>query len=167
MCTGLEIALIAGMTASAGGTVMGMQAQGQQAKAAGQAGAYNAAIGQMNADAVYDAAKVNADALFSQAARMRSTQTAQQASSGVVIGMGSAEQVVADTTNLANQDALVMLYQGIDGYMTSSEQGKLAAMAGYNNAKAANAAKWGTLLSGIGSIASSAGQYKALTTPKE
>lgn len=73
--------------------------------------------------AAYEAKKIRAEAI-----KIRSSQVAQQAASGVMVGNGSTQAMVDETTRLAEQDAYITLFNGEKGYLYSMEQGRLAMM---------------------------------------
>lgn len=143
-----------------------MDAQGKQAKAAGQAGAYGAAAAEYNAEQIRLSSIDTASRIMEEAGRIRGTQQAQQAASGVVIGEGSAGVITQETENLASRDALVTLYSGIDGIIQQEQSGRMAFASAQNEVSSLKAAQMATLLTGIGNTASQYGTYKALKTPR-
>lgn len=105
MCTGIEIALIAGTALSAGAAVKqgidtneGMKAQGRQQEA--------------DAAAERGRAAVQADMIRKAAERKRASVVSQQAASGVKIDAGSAGDVESYITESGEYDALSELIGG-------------------------------------------------------
>lgn len=145
MCTGVEIALLAGTALSAGATIMNGQQQKEMAE-------YSAEVAEQ------DANQAKADAM-TQAEKVRKAMRAQQgearaalAASGVDVGVGTAEQIETDIYARGEEDALSLILSG--GRRARSLQGE----AGMQRA-AGGAAATGAAVSALGQIASSAATY--------
>lgn len=98
--------------------------------------------------AEYEAKKIRGEAV-----RIRGTQVAQQAASGVLVGNGSTAAMVDETVRLAEEDAYITLYNGEKGFLQSMEQGRLNAMEGRARADSYAAQGRASLLSGASSLA--------------
>lgn len=161
------------LAAGAAGTGMSFMGQRKAGEAAMREAYYNAEMADMQAEDIKRKAADDANEILTQAANVRSSQQAHTAASGFVVGDGSAQTVLDETTRLSTADALVVLYDGIDGYTTTTANARNTRAAGVNAASAANTAATGTLLSGTGSLLGSAASspsiksaYSKLTTTK-
>lgn len=116
-----------------------------------------------------------ADQIKAAALQARSLIVNQQASSGAVIGEGSAQAAVEQVNALATADALAALYSGANAAVSAETQGRFTAAAGMERNKAAGAAAAsaeaagqaalvGGYLQAGASIAGAAGKYKAGTS---
>jgi len=102
MCTGIELALVAGTAMSAGSAIM----QGQQAKATGDT---NAELARRQGEADKDAAVAQAEKIRRAARYQIGAANAANAASGVDLNSGSAFRV----NEIINQDSEKDAYQTI------------------------------------------------------
>lgn len=121
-----------------------LAAEGDAALAQSQ---YNASLKDWQAELIRKEAQAKADNIRERAMRVRSTQTAQSAASGAVIGVGSAQAVQDETTRLAEQDAIVALYQGVQDANFVNIEANNIRRSGENAYKAAQEKAQATLLS--------------------
>jgi len=145
--------------------------QGADAARAQQAAYYQSAyhekeMSEYNAELIRESSKQQADRVFESARRLRGQQRVAQAAQGVVIGEGSASAVQEDSFNLAARDALVTLYNGIDGQLTELNEGEMAFRSGMNQGHAAGMQATAALIQGVAGVASSYSTYKGLTTKR-
>lgn len=105
MCTGVEIAMLAGTAISAGATVQA----GREAKAMGN---YQAEQLRADAEAERGAAQVYAEKIRKAGNAERSKMTAALAASGADAASQSAAELDAATVSAYEEDALVALYGG-------------------------------------------------------
>lgn len=168
MCVTLAVA---SMGMSAIGGIAGAKAQQKQGQAALNQAYYDAEMQEMQAEDIKRKSIDDANVILRQAASMRSAQTAQQSVSGMVVNSGSAQTVLDETTKLSTADALVTLYNGVDGFVTGNSQAQNTITAGKNEAEAYASKATSTLLSGFMSagqtgMANYSAISKALTTKK-
>ena len=91
---------------------------------------------------------------------------ASQAASGVVIGDGTTQAMLDETTALAEQDVMAILYNASLGKMMKQEEGRLAASSSQFQARQLGKQSELTLLQGIASAGSTmaSGAMKTPTT---
>lgn len=145
MCTGVEIALIAGAAVSAGTAI---HAGEQQRSAA------NAAADQAKADAETAAgqAQVEAAKIREAAKRQRSAAIAALSASGVDVGAGTAEQITADITQRGEEDALTTILTGSNRGRMLNREAEISRIGGSNAATAG-------YVGAASSVLGSAGNY--------
>ncbi len=138
MCAPLVVMGVA-MAASA---AMSAKGASDQADAQAEAGAYtaksagrNRARSDFEAQQIIDKSHEQARQVRAQAIAVRGKQIATQAASGIVVGDGSAQAMVDEVTQLAEQDAVAYLMSGANGYISQSEKGRLEQMDGEFQAK--------------------------------
>jgi hypothetical protein len=138
MCAPLVVMGVA-MAASA---AMSAKGASDQADAQAEAGAYtaksagrNRARSDFEAQQILDKSQEQARQVRAQAIAVRGKQIATQAASGIVVGDGSAQAMVDEVTQLAEQDAVAYLMSGANGYISQSEKGRLEQMDGEFQAK--------------------------------
>lgn len=151
MCTGLEIALIAGTAVSAVGAI----SQGQQAKKMGQFQQEQAAA---DAQAEREAGQVRADKLRKMGRLQKSEARAALSKSGVVADAGSALEIQSDITMRSEEDALSEILTGTRRSSRLNQEGELSSRAG-DNAYTAG------ILGAGKSVLSGAASYQALKQP--
>lgn len=88
------------------------------------------------------------------AVEYRATQLANQAASGVLTGIGSAQIVRDKTTQLAEQDILLTLDNAEEGVLLKMEEGRMARLAGVAKGKAYSAQGRAALWGGVAAVAS-------------
>lgn len=151
--------------ATGAGVLTTAYAAKQQAEAENQAAEYNAQIMDFNADAagmqagqVKTQGELEAKQLRLQASKMKSTQKSLLASSGALVGDGSAEDLLNDTVRVGEQDAMTAVHNAALqswGYNVeetrSRSQGKLQRASKSNSNRAFGTA----LLTGGSRVASS------------
>lgn len=105
------------------GAVVAVGSAAYQAKTAGDASAKNAdavayqgalgkAMSELDAEAVESQTAAQVRQIKRQAVGVRATQMAQQAASGVIVGDGSAGQMIDQTEQLSSEDVLATMYSG-------------------------------------------------------
>jgi hypothetical protein len=148
MCTGVEIALIAGAAVSTG---TALYQANQASKMADQQEA-QAAIDARNAAG---AAELQAASIRKAASRQRAEARASLAASGVTVGEGTAEQIDTDIAVRGEQDALAAIYEGTarSGQIRASggmaaQRSRNAATAGYINAGTSALGAYSTVAKG-------------------
>ena len=129
MCTGLEIAAIAGAAVSAGGAIYAGQKQDDMMQA-------NAAQSQADADTAAGQAQVEARKIREAAKRQRASAAAALASSGVEVGAGTAEMIQQDIGRRGEEDALTTILTGGNRARMLNRQGDLDRIGGSNAATA-------------------------------
>lgn len=167
--TTTTVLLAASVAASAAAASKQSQAQKKAANAANAEAQYGAAMTDMQAEDIKRKANEDADKILVQAAKIRSTQGAQIASSGFMLGEGTAQTVIDETTRLSTADALVVLYDGIDGKTSANSTADNMRAAGKANMEAGYAQARGTIMTGVANaISGSVGIYNKskLTTTK-
>jgi hypothetical protein len=154
-----------------GASVIGSMSQAADAEAQGVANSSAAAYeGFLDKELrLNDAAGVKkqtleeANKIRDQSISFRGTQLAQQATSNVIVGEGSAQAMIDKTTELSTADVLATLYTGTAKALGLKQSGDMAATAGVNRGNAiyakaqadSNTAMFkaaGSLLSGAGDI---------------
>jgi len=125
MCTGLEIALIAGTVISAGAQIQA----GQQRKKAAN---FQAAQNELDAQAEREAAQVRAEKIRKQAGRVRGEAKADLAASGVSVDAGTPLRIDQEIVRTSEEEAQQeILYGGRRGGRLEQEAQGLR-MAGAN-----------------------------------
>jgi hypothetical protein len=141
MCTGLEIALIAGTTLSAGSALM----QGQQAK---QTADVNAELARRQGEADKDAAVAQAEQIRKAARYQIGAANVAAAASGVQIGEGSAGIVNEGISQRSENDAYMTILSGTRKQATAANQAMLYESQGRNAQTASLLAAGGAVASG-------------------
>lgn len=154
MCTGLEVALIAGTAVSAGGAIYSGIQQANAAEAQQDMLDAQAAQQRADAQAAKEQAEVNADKIRKAADKQRSKVRAQMAASGVNVGAGSAVTIADQVRREGEEDALTEILSGQrtgrrleQGAINSTTQGSLVAAEGRAARTAGFISAGGTLLS--------------------
>ncbi len=146
MCTGLEIALVAGTALSAGGALMQASAQSDMAN-------YQREQAAADAQTAASQAQVEARRIRAAGDRQRAEARASLAASGVTVGVGTAEQIDQTVNARAEEDALLAIYGGKVKGQQIQTAGNLAG-AQSDNAATASIINAGTsVLSGYGAMA--------------
>lgn len=171
------------MTAiSTGASVIGSMSQAADAEAQGatnsSASAYEGYLDKElrlnDAEGVKKQTLAEANKIREQSIAFRGSQLAQQASSNVIVGEGSAQAMIDKTTELSTADVLATLYTGTAKAMGLKQTGDMAATAGVNRGNAiyqkaqadSNTAMFkaaGSLLSGAGDMYTKSGGFFAKT----
>lgn len=146
MCTGLEIALVAGTALSAGSMVL--QA-GQQSDMAD----YQRQQAAADAQTAASQAQVEARRIRAAGERQRAEARASLAASGVTVGVGTAEQIDQTVNARAEEDALLAIYGGNERGRQIQTAGNLNAAQSENAATATLINAGSTVLSGAGALA--------------
>jgi len=123
MCTGMEIALLAGTAISAGAQVQ----QGREAKAMGN---YQAAQAKADADAERGAAAAYAEKIRKAGDVERGRQRAALAASGASLDSGSADVIDDNIVSAYEEDALVAMFGGENRARSRAAEGESARIAG-------------------------------------
>ena len=131
MCTGIEIAALAGTAMSAGGSLMG----GRDAKHAGKI----AGEGEF-ADAVAQAKQIRR-----AAARSRSATQAGYAGAGIDVSQGTPLLADAELVRLSEEDALNTILSGSNRRRALKGGGQVAQQASYFNAASTALSAYGNV----------------------
>ena len=123
MCTGMEVALLAGTAISAGAQVQ----QGREAKAMGN---YQAAQAAADADAERGAARAYAEKIRKAGDMERGKAQAALAASGASLDSGSADEIDSNLVSAYEEDALVAMFGGENRARSRMAEGQSARLAG-------------------------------------
>lgn len=170
--TTLAIASIASTLVS---TAMSFYGQQQQAKAAEAQGKYQMAVARNNQILAERAArdseargKLSERRTREQTRQLIGRQRAALAGMGVEVDEGSALDLTTDTAEIGELDALIVrsnfqreAYQYRAQGANAIAQGQLAQFEGLNRAAAYRSSSYGTLVDGIGTVASKWYNYKS------
>ena len=106
-------------------------------------------------DAAYAAsqAEVQARQIRKATEKQRAEARASLASSGVTVGVGTAEQIDKDIQRSGEEDALMAIYDGKNNARGIYQSGQLAATRSRNAASAAGTNAWTSALQGGSSLA--------------
>jgi len=131
---------IGGMALSAYGAYKSNQAGKAQAAEAARQGFYSMSeairqeeLQKLEADRIQEQAVTQAAAVRRQAMGMRGALAAAQASSGVVIGEGSAQAAMDMIDTLSAADTLAALYAGADKAVATRQNAEMVGEAGHNS----------------------------------
>lgn len=172
MSVGAETLAIASLASTVASTGLSILAQGQQAEAAKQTAAYQAAVARNNQIIAERAAarkeqegQIAADKKRQQAAQLAGRQRAVLAGNGVLVDTGSALDITSDTAAFGELDALNTKYsydnQAYNLRVQAANFGNDATLADYRaSTSSATLGQLGTLLGGIGGVASKWYTYK-------
>lgn len=141
MCTGLEIALIAGTTMSAGATIM----QGQQAKQSADA---NAELMRRQGEADKDAAVAQAEKIRKASRYEIGAANAANAASGVDLNWGTPVRINEQINRNAESDAYATILTGARRQTSANDQAMLTSAAGSATANASLLAAGGKVANG-------------------
>jgi hypothetical protein len=128
----MSFSIAAGVVAVAG---VGLSVYGASQQASGQkkaaryqteAGGRQQAQSEWEAEQIWKQAEDQARQIRAKAIQMRGQQVASMAASGILIGDGSSQALLDETTNLAELDAMATLYNGARGVLAKEEEGRLA-----------------------------------------
>lgn len=109
----------------------------ESAKYQNQAGGRAQAVSEFEAKQIEKQTSDEIKKVRRNAINYRASQVASQVQSGVVIGDGSTQALLDETTSLAEQDAIAIMYNGSRGILSKEEEGRLAAEQERMGAKAA------------------------------
>jgi hypothetical protein len=143
----------AALASAAVGTAVSVYGQMEQADAAKEAASQQQQTA--NEDAAYAASEVQlqARAIRKAADKQRAEARASLASSGVVVGEGTAEQIDVGIGRDAEQDALMAIYDGSNRARSIRQGGALASSRSRGAASAANIGAVGSALQGGAALA--------------
>ena len=136
------------------GTAVSVVSSKQQAKAAESTAEYNARVAENNAQNARNAATEAENTQRTKTARLLSKQKAQLGAAGIDLSSGSALQLQEDTITLGEADALRIRTTGDNQYDSSLQQSDLEIAKGSLAESQGNYNIAGSLLSGVGSVAS-------------
>lgn len=163
MCTGVEIAAIAGVAMSAMGTAVAAKGAAQQGKAARQAAEFNAAVQRNQAIAAQQKADFDAKRKREETERLLSLQNARFLKGGVRLA-GTPLLVLTDQAAQGEMDAQAIIYGGKIQAAGYRDQATLSIMGGISAEAAGRIKATGTLLTGAGSTLYS-GSKLTFTSP--
>lgn len=145
------------------------RAQKDAAKYQAHAGGRALAVSEFEAEQINKQAGFEVKKVRDASINLRAQQIASQAASGVVIGDGTTQAMLDETTALAEQDVMAILYNASLGKMMKQEEGRLAASSSQFQARQLGKQSELTLLQGIASagstLASGAIKSSTPTTP--
>lgn len=128
----MSFAVTAAVTAVAS-IGMGLYGASQQASAQEDAAKYQSeAGGRQRAQSEWEAKQIwvqgqeETRKVRSKAIQLRAQQVAGMAQSGIMIGDGSSQSLLDETTSLAEQDVMAVLYNAARGQQAKEEAGRLA-----------------------------------------
>lgn len=157
----------------AAGIGMSLLASSQQAAAAKNQGRselsasyYNAEMREYEAEIAKENAHYQAMKYLDEGKRIRSTQRAQFANSGVIVGEGSAMDIEQETQSLAERDAVVTMYNAVDENISAGAEARNMRSAGGNAYDAGQSRAKAAWISGVGSAVSQYQTYRALNTKR-
>ena len=130
------------------------RAQKDAAKYQAQAGGRALAVSEFEAEQINKQAGFEVKKVRDASINLRAQQIASQAASGVVIGDGTTQAMLDETTALAEQDVMAILYNASLGKMMKQEEGRLAASSSQFQARQLGKQSELTLLQGIASAGS-------------
>lgn len=114
-----------------GSTFLGMKANKANANAQirkfaaeDAAASRNAIMRELEGERIKEEAKVRASRIREAAIKMRGAQNAAMAANGIMVGFGSAQTAVDETTHLAERDVLVMLENAAQGAIIEMEDAR-------------------------------------------
>lgn len=129
--------------------------QREAAKYQTEAGGRQRAQSEWEAEQIWKQAEQESSIIRSKAIQLRGTQVAQQAASGVMVGDGSAQAMLDETTKLAEQDVMATLYNGARGVLAKEEAGRLAEQDALFQSKQLYASARNTMIGATGSAITS------------
>lgn len=174
-----SIALAATVASTAASMAAQQSAASQAAKAQEQQGTatateqhINAALAKLDSERIEKSATIEADKIRETAIAMRGQQESAQATSGALVGAGSALVMTEDTTKRAEADALATVIDGIYGTVNKNAAARYQDTAALNAAKSGASSANASLLAGdVGSVVTLAngvtsglGMYKTYKT---
>lgn len=142
-----------GTVLSAAGTVAGAIGSIQQGRAAEATAGYNAKVAENNATAEKQRATYEAGMIEERKDKIRASQEAGMAASGVDVGTGTPVAVLGDTEAQGQRDVLARLYSGNTAATASMNDAKLFRAEGRAARKAGNMGAITSLLTGFGKMA--------------
>lgn len=148
------------------------KAQEQQGTATATEQHINAALAKLDGERIEKSATIEADQIRETAITMRGQQEAMQATSGALVGTGSALVMTEDTTKRAEADALATVIDGIYGSVNKNAAARYQDLAAENSARSAASSANSSILAGnMGSlstlasgVSSGLGAYKSFKT---
>lgn len=149
---GIETAIL--VAAAAAGTAVSYSAQKRQERQAEDMANYQQQQAADDAKFAASESQVQARMIRKAAEKQRAEARAALASSGVVVGEGTAEQIDAEIGADAEQDALMAVYDGSNRARQIRVGGDISAQRSRNAASAARIGATSALVSGASSIGS-------------
>jgi hypothetical protein len=126
-------AIAVGVVSAAVSAGMGMAQQSAANKAAGytaEAAGRQAAQSEYEAKLIVEQSKEDARKVRSSAIKLRGSQVAAQAASGVIVGDGSSQAMLDEVSQLSEEDAVSFLMSGANGFISKVQEGRFAALEG-------------------------------------
>jgi len=146
---GIETAALVGYAAAAAsvvGTAVSVYSQMEQADQADKIANQQANQAREDAQFAASEAQVQARAIRKAADKQRSEARGALAASGVVVGVGTAEQIDQEIQAGGEEDALMAIYDGSNRARAIGQQGEIASSRSRN---AASASRYGAATSAI------------------
>lgn len=140
--------------ASVAGTAMTAYGSIQQGKAAKAQGEYNARVSENNAQRARNKGTDQENNFRLKTQQLRKQQEAQFGANGVQLGSGSAADILADTDNFGEVDALNIRSNTdseVEGYLTDANNSRIQ---GNNAQRAGNVGAFSSVLSNVGTVSS-------------
>lgn len=153
---GIETSVLLGYAASAAaavGTAVSVYSSMEQRDAAKDLAAQQAKQAQEDAAYAASQAEVQARQIRKATDRQRAEARASLASSGVSVGVGTAEQIDQDIQRSGEEDALMAIYDGKNNARGIYQSGQLASTRSRNAASAAGTNAWTSALQGGATLA--------------
>jgi len=151
---GIDPVSLAMIGLAAAGTAVNYSAQKKQQAQAEDMARQQSAQAQDDANFAASAAEVEARKIRKATQKQQAEARAALASSGVVVGEGTAEQIDTEIAAEGEQDALMALYDGSNRARQIRVGGEMAAQRSRNAATAAGYGATSALVSGAYNIAS-------------
>jgi len=146
---GIETAALVGYAAAAAsvvGTAVSVYSQMEQADQADKIAQQQQNQAREDAQFAASEAQVQAKAIRKAADKQRAEARGALAASGVVVGVGTAEQIDQEIQAGGEEDALMAIYDGSNRARAIGQQGEITASRSRN---AANAARYGAASSAL------------------
>lgn len=143
----------AALALTAVGTAVSVYSSQQQAKRADAMADYQTAQARADSATAVSSAQVQARAIRKAGARQQGEARAALASSGVIVGEGTAEQIDTSIAAANEEDALMAIYDGNTRAGQIRQGGNISAIQSQNQASAARTGAWTSALQGGATIA--------------
>lgn len=153
---GIETAALVGYAAAAAsvvGTAVSVYSQMEQADQAEKVAAQQQNQAREDAQFAASEAQVQAKAIRKAADKQRAEARGALAASGVVVGVGTAEQIDEEIQAGGEEDALMAIYDGSNRARAIGQQGEIASSRSRNSATAARYGAASSALQGGSTLA--------------
>ncbi len=154
MCTGIETVAAIGALATVAGTITTAMGQARQGDATAAAARYRQKQQQIQAADALKRGAQKEEAQRRKTAALKSKQLAVMAASNLDIGSGSPLDILSDTAQLGELDAQVIRGNAEREAAGLEAGADLSGLEADSAQRAGNIAAFGTVLGGVGSVAS-------------